>query len=553
MEQPTDQQSNIINYDGNAVVLASPGSGKTFVLSEMIKRTLTSENLQPYQGVIAISFTRKASANLKSRVLSSDIDCKNSFFGTIDKFCLMQIIFEFGHHVFGRAKKDLETINLSPNMNNYSDYKWIKEQYPDYGSISEEQFDALQALYLDGYVLIESLGLITLHILNKSLACKRYIQTVFSHIYIDEFQDVDTYINEIFLKFAEWGVKCIAVGDTNQSIFEFAHKSNKYLTNLKTNPNFRYFPLNINFRCSKSIVEYSSRLLDSNYAVIQPDTEGIILIRIVANGSYEKHIAEYIDKIIDRICKKWDVERLSDVAILTQNSRTHDLIHAHLKTPHNVVKTTDLDLDLNPVSRLFSNLLRFICNDDISFAEVFEGYLDYDDLKKAEKEKYISLFDRLRICSLDNINDILAIMEEFANLAFPIQSKVKSLDLLQKVLSDKDLLNSYSPINPDEIQIMTLHKSKGLEFDVVFHLNLNEWELPHREYNSNPNKPSYSTWNQDIFLHYVGITRARKVCYFVRSDMRTNRKNELKKATDSIFLNLNGLNDLRKSYSISKL
>ena len=54
---------------------------------------------------------------------------------------------------------------------------------------------------------------------------------------------------------------------------------------------------------------------------------------------------------------------------------------------------------------------------------------------------------------------------------------------------------------------MTLHKAKGLEFDIVYHLNLNEWELPKKKIEDNDfDHPIYPTWNQDLDLHYVGVT-----------------------------------------------
>lgn len=78
--EPTEEQEKIINCDGNIVVLAAPGSGKTFVLSEKIKKTLKKEELLDYNGVVALSFTRKASSNLKKRSLAYGLPKKNSFF-----------------------------------------------------------------------------------------------------------------------------------------------------------------------------------------------------------------------------------------------------------------------------------------------------------------------------------------------------------------------------------------------------------------------------------------------------------------------------------------
>ena len=63
--EPTAEQQEIINAQGNIVITARPGSGKTFTIVEKIK--LISESLLDYQGVVAISFTKKASQELQVR------------------------------------------------------------------------------------------------------------------------------------------------------------------------------------------------------------------------------------------------------------------------------------------------------------------------------------------------------------------------------------------------------------------------------------------------------------------------------------------------------
>ena len=53
------------------------------------------------------------------------------------------------------------------------------------------------------------------------------------------------------------------------------------------------------------------------------------------------------------------------------------------------------------------------------------------------------------------------------------------------------------------VSIMTIHAAKGLEFDIVYHLNLNEWELPKKKIEDNDfDHPQYPTWNQDLDLHW---------------------------------------------------
>lgn len=91
---------------------------------------------------------------------------------------------------------------------------------------------------------------------------------------------------------------------------------------------------------------------------------------------------------------------------------------------------------------------------------------------------------------------------------------------------------------------MTLHKSKGLEFDMVIHLDLYNWVFPTRQFTGNFNDEVFSDWDQDLNLHYVGITRARKWCVLVSSDKRLNAQNQIKSADDSQFYGIPGLEGL---------
>ena len=119
----------------------------------------------------------------------------------------------------------------------------------------------------------------------------------------------------------------------------------------------------------------------------------------------------------------------------------------------------------------------------------------------------------------------------------------------KSVLSNEDDLNSYKPVDVNEVQLMTIHKSKGLEFDVVFHLNVNEWELPSKRIEGNDfDHPVYLNKEQDLDLHYVGITRAKKACILLRGSQRRNTNGELKSAADSEFLTLNDVNLLRQEF-----
>lgn len=541
---PTDIQKNIIQCDGNIVVLASPGSGKTFVLSEKIRRVLKENIALDYQGVIAISYTRKASANLKKRTLGDGIQNKNSFFGTIDNFCLTQIIETFGNYTFGRSSKDIEVKGLNELDNNGKKlFEWIAEIHPDYADIKASQFADLEKLFRQGYVLVESLELLALHIIKNSSACQKYIQARYKYVFIDEFQDADTYTNELFLLLLDLGLTGIAVGDVNQSIFGFAHKDSIYLKSLVKNPNFTSFTLGDNFRCSIPIINYSNRLLDENSNILDTDKEGMYLVRV--NGS-EYSIAEYIDNEIESIKAKWSVADNSEIAILVKNERTQKIIDENLEKPHRLVKTTSLDMDLNPKSRLYTLLLCYYFDDSVSFMSVLDEYVEYEVLTLYERNKLHEESLVIKAIEEGDIDQLSIHFKTIADILLPKIQDGMSLQKLNKTLASEKDFESYKPMSSNEIQVMTLHKSKGLEFDVVFHLNMSDWELPYKQIEHGDfNNPQYPNWEQDLNLHYVGITRARKACYLVRGTQRTNSNDCLRNARDSEFLGIHRLDFLR--------
>lgn len=541
---PTEIQKNIIQCDGNVVVLASPGSGKTFVLSEKIRRVLKENIALDYQGVIAISYTRKASANLKKRTLGDGIQNKNSFFGTIDNFCLTQIIETFGNYTFGRSSKDIEVKGLNELENNGKKlFEWIAEIHPDYADIKASQFADLEKLFRQGYVLVESLELLALHIIKNSSACQKYLQARYKYVFIDELQDADTYTNELFLLLLDLGLIGIAVGDVNQSIFGFAHKDSMYLKSLVKNPIFTSFTLGDNFRCSIPIINYSNRLLDENSNILDTDKEGMYLVRV--NGS-EYSIAEYIDREIESIKSEWSVTDNSEIAILVKNERTQKIIDENLEYPHRLVKTTSLDMDLNPKSRLYTLLLCYYFDDSVPFMSVLDEYVEYEALTLYERNRLHE--ESLVVKSIEetDIDQLSNHFKAIADILLPRIQDGASLQKLNKILASEKNLESYRPMSSNEIQVMTLHKSKGLEFDVVFHLNMSDWELPYKQIEHGDfNNPQYPNWEQDLNLHYVGITRARKACYLVRGTQRTNSNDCLRNARDSEFLGIHRLDSLR--------
>jgi DNA helicase-2/ATP-dependent DNA helicase PcrA len=306
---PTQQQELIINSTGDIVIIANPGSGKTFVVSEKIKRILPL--LPDHKGVVAISYTNKASQELKNRCLKNGLDPKSSFFGTIDRFYVSEIIVPFAKHLFGLPKDVIKIVkrnDLSPEKKD--SLNWLDSEF-DYQNLPAEHIQYLKNEFLEGNIVLESIGIFAIYVFDKSIACKNYLKSRYATIVIDEYQDSGREQHAIFLRIRSLGIEAIAVGDANQSIFKFSGKSSEFLLNLaKEENNFALYPLDYNHRCHPSITNYSLRLLNKDAVLLETEEINVFEKKVTGN---EADIAIWIKEAIPKFCKKYGVTDLNAV------------------------------------------------------------------------------------------------------------------------------------------------------------------------------------------------------------------------------------------------
>jgi len=526
-KQPTPDQQKIIDFDGSCVVIAKPGTGKTLTLSYKIRKNLAE--LPYYKGVIAISYTNKASDELEKRSLATGVERKNSFFGTIDKFFLAEIIMPFGERVLGKPVENLSVTKFSElDANKFKNY--------DSQKTDAENIDFFSAVFQGGWILLEKIGFLAIHILERSAACQQYLKARYSHVIIDEYQDCGDWQHLMFMRLVEFGLIGVAVGDIDQSIFAFAGKSSKHLSYLATQTeSYKTFQLVENHRCHTSIVNYSSRLLSKIYE-IQPTNEIRVYEKRLVGADLET--AQWLSGFIPTFSQHFGVTNLNRVGILFTNSTTGNLIHKNLTIPHKSLAATPLDDDSSLWGSVFRKILNWAYSPDLTKYEMVEQFLNIDFQIKTVRKVMNLLYDlEHKVSPGINLSDHLGPFIEIAETLFPTARTHKSIENLTSVLRAPIFLSSFMPANDNEVQLLTLHKSKGLEFEIVFHLNLHRWILPKYK----------GDYYQDLNLHYVGITRAKKCCVLCTSSRRQQGTEQTTDAEPSEFLDMSDLPKLRLS------
>jgi len=525
----TEQQQSAIDYEDSMVITACPGAGKTAVMVEKIKKA--TKTLKAHQGIIAITFTVKASEEIVQRSRGSSHSVSQSYFGTIDKFCLNEIIYPFISHIWGGTPSECR---ISKNFDE-NELALFETEYQT--EFHEEWFlseiDVFKNLYLSGKIVLKSVSSIALYILKTNPAAQQFIKARYTHIFVDEYQDSSEAQHLLFKTLVNSGLMGIAVGDTNQSIYKFRGSNPEYIRELVQDQQYEPFVIDINHRSHDSIKNYAARLLNANTPLLP--TNECRMFRRFMNGNISDASATICDWIQDWK-ERGTINEYSDVAILAKKENSLKLFQSGAKLACRTYVDTPLDKLDSLSATLLTEVLAYIGGASNSYQEILEKYLYETGIRVSPERKRstVELFRILR--DISGPEEILATCKRIAEKLYLQCNEIEEQSVLD-ILSHQELFDLYTPKNNNELQLMTLHKSKGLEFEIVFHLDLEAWSFPHQKYTGNWNDPpQYSDLPQETNLHYVGITRAKEMCILIRCEKRMNSSGGFGNSSPSCFL-----------------
>ncbi len=129
--------------------------------------------------------------------------------------------------------------------------------------------------------------------------------------------------------------------------------------------------------------------------------------------------------------------------------------------------------------------------------------------KTTKMEEYLRDGTDMGEARVENVKELSSVASKFDNV--PWQEGIHQF--LEEVALITDIDNIEN--EKDSVTLMTLHAAKGLEFDVVFFIGLEEGLLPHSQTLMDPKELA-----EEIRLAYVGLTRARKQLYLLYAQSR---------------------------------
>ena len=324
MQSPSSSQLKAIKHGkGPMLVMAGPGSGKTFVIIQRILNLIQEHKVYP-QNILVISFSKASTLELKERFQkqigniksnnnqsienpienNSINESKQVIFSTFHA-CFFQILkgtYHYTSHdiITEKQKRDiLTTILLDPEY----EIKSIAEKMEDYlqkisyyknkglKELQEKESVRFQKIYraynqemhrqhkLD----FEDMGLLCLQLFQNKPDILEKWQEKFQYILIDEFQDINMIQFRIIQLLAGKYRNLFVVGDDDQSIYGFRGSNPQIMLDFE-----KYYPdtekvlLETNYRCSEPIVKEALSVIEQNKVRFQKE------IRAVVNYAGEK-------------------------------------------------------------------------------------------------------------------------------------------------------------------------------------------------------------------------------------------------------------------------
>ena len=295
MQYTKEQQSAINTIDNNLQIIACAGSGKTQVISQRIVTILKEKSDVKPENIIAFTYTEKAAAELKTRVLKlcrEQLDnvegLANMYIGTIHSWCLQAIqdnVFEYQKFsVLDEIKLKLfidkyynEVGMALAGMSRYKDtgrfitiMSLLREtEIADGETLPEEWVDAKQMyqekLMAHSYFDFTMIMTEAIESLKNNDVFKTNIKDNLKYLIVDEYQDVNPVQEELVKQLSKYGANICVVGDDDQTIYQWRGGDVRYIQTFKERyKDVSYIKLEDNFRSTPGIIDVALKCITNN-------------------------------------------------------------------------------------------------------------------------------------------------------------------------------------------------------------------------------------------------------------------------------------------------
>ena len=421
---------------------------------------------------------------------------------------------------------------------------------------------------------------LTINIFKENPDVLEHYQEKFKYVLVDEYQDTNKAQFTLVTILASRYGNITVVGDNDQGIYSFRGADISNILNFERDfPGTRIIKLEQNYRCTGNILKAANAVIKHNEnkyekSLWTQNDVGELPTIHRADDEYDegRFIAEQINHL-----KTEEYFKYSDFTVLyrmNSQSRAIEEILRRESIPYKIVGGLKF-YERKEIKDIIS-YLRLIYNpaDNISLKRVINepkrgiGKTSVDNVQEISEKTGISMFEIIKNAEQYGLNRLKANSTEFVNLIEEMRSKIEELSIEEmikqtlnksgyvKALEEENTTEAESRIqnleefltvaiefeeqevdntladflegitlssdidgmeeNEDSVTLMTLHSAKGLEFNTVFLVGMEEGIFPGYKTIGEPQQ-----LEEERRLFYVGITRAKQFLYLTCAKRRT--------------------------------
>lgn len=561
------QQAEAVSHvNGPSIVLAGAGSGKTRILISKVSHLVHMEHVDPHS-ILMITFTNKAAREMKERIIKLSHGLVSlGYVGTFHSFCA-QILRRDGvhlglEHTFSIYDDDDQS-SLIRSLIKKHDGKRITPSYVMYRISAAKNQMVTPARYLEIFSDYNAATVAAIYeeyekelmrnnavdfddlIMKVNLLFSTFpkvlekYQERYRHILVDEFQDTNFAQYLLTKQLGERYKNVTVVGDFSQSIYSWRGADIRNLEKFEQDfPDVRTYHLERNYRSTQTILDFAYEVISKNqtHPILHLKTgnkKGEDIEFFEAENEEEESV--FISKEIERLNNE-GVE-YKDIAVLYRTnaqSRSVEEGFLHYGVPYMLIGGTRF-YERKEIKDILS-YLRLIVNptDELALGRIkkigmkrFKSYKDiYTELSAQKHElSTVEIIDRvmqgtsyLDLYNQDDPEDYARLenIKELKSVAISCPDIIEFLEQVALVESEYfEGEKKTGKSHEDGVRLMTLHQAKGLEFEYVFIIGLEEGILPHARAIHD-----LLELEEERRLFYVGITRAKHKLYITYARRR---------------------------------
>ena len=575
------QKKAIEKKDCSLLIVAGAGTGKTRVLVEKISHLLES-GILPHC-ILALTFTNKAADEMRSRVLEKGAFSSLPFIGTFHSFCVSLlrdfyvqagvpkqfVIFDRDacRRVLKRCMKSEGVSDVTPRVVQHTIGRLktglASDSKDHLFSIAERILPLYRsALEQEGALDFDDLILGAIDLLQKNEAVRNTIQSRYSYILVDEFQDTDGLQNRLVSLLKGDKTFVVAVGDTDQTIYSWRGASVHGMLSFAElyDPASTVF-LTQNYRSSGTILTAANAVIaknifrqDKDLVATRDEGERVAFLRSDDGETEAAHIASVIAGLHDddsvayrdiavlfranfqaralemqmlnhdipytvlgaRFFERSEVKDLLAYLTLVQNPHSREALTRAAGVPRRGIGARTIERIFSGEEHLLSPAMAARVAKFRSCVAHISSLVEKCSVSDLLKELLETLeYRNYLIATFDNpdermqeVGELVAFADRFSHL--PGTEGIAHLLADVALSSEQDSLRT---AGDSAVRLMTVHAAKGLEFSCVFIAGMEEGLFPF-------SSDEYATHDseEERRLCYVAMTRAkdRLFCSFAR-------------------------------------